>query len=233
MAEEHIYRKFDEDLEDIRANVIQMGAIIEEQIRNAIQSLEQIDPQLAQKVINRDEDVNDLETLIEEECSLFIAKRAPQAKDLRNVLMMLRMSNDLDRMGDESSKIAEATIRINETSRITKPKIKSIKKIADLVLVMLKKSLDAFGRLDTTEVVEILEEDKEVDEEYHSHMRELLTFMMEDPRTISNSLELIFVSKALERIGDHIKNISQAIVYTVKGRNVAHASIKEIKRTIN
>ncbi|MDA0730982.1 MAG: phosphate signaling complex protein PhoU [Proteobacteria bacterium] len=233
MAEEHIYRKFDEDLEDIRANVIQMGAIIEEQIRNAIQSLEQIDPQLAQKVINRDEDVNDLETLIEEECSLFIAKRAPQAKDLRNVLMMLRMSNDLERMGDESSKIAEATIRINETSRITKPKIKSIKKIADLVLVMLKKSLDAFGRLDTTEVVEILEEDKEVDEEYHSHMRELLTFMMEDPRTISNSLELIFVSKALERIGDHIKNISQAIVYTVKGRNVAHASIKEIKRTIN
>ena len=233
MAEEHIYRKFDEDLEDIRANVIQMGAIIEEQIRNAIQSLEQIDPQLAQKVINRDEDVNDLETLIEEECSLFIAKRAPQAKDLRNVLMMLRMSNDLERMGDESSKIAEATIRINETSRITKPKIKSIKKIADLVLVMLKKSLDAFGRLDTTEVVEILEEDKEVDEEYHSHMRELLTFMMEDPRTISNSLELIFVSKALERIGAHIKNISQAIVYTVKGRNVAHASIKEIKRTIN
>ena len=233
MAEEHIYRKFDEDLEDIRANVIQMGAIIEEQIRNAIQSLEQIDPQLAQKVINRDEDVNDLETLIEEECSLFIAKRAPQAKDLRNVLMMLRMSNDLERMGDESSKIAEATIRINETSRITKPKIKSIIKIADLVLVMLKKSLDAFGRLDTTEVVEILEEDKEVDEEYHSHMRELLTFMMEDPRTISNSLELIFVSKALERIGDHIKNISQAIVYTVKGRNVAHASIKEIKRTIN
>ena len=233
MAEEHIYRKFDEDLEDIRANVIQMGAIIEEQIRNAIQSLEQIDPQLAQKVINRDEDVNDLETLIEEECSLFIAKRAPQAKDLRNVLMMLRMSNDLERMGEESSKIAEATIRINETSRITKPKIKSIKKIADLVLVMLKKSLDAFGRLDTTEVVEILEEDKEVDEEYHSHMRELLTFMMEDPRTISNSLELIFVSKALERIGDHIKNISQAIVYTVKGRNVAHASIKEIKRTIN
>ena len=233
MAEEHIYRKFDEDLEDIRANVIQMGAIIEEQIRNAIQSLEQIDPQLAQKVINRDEDVNDLETLIEEECSLFIAKRAPQAKDLRNVLMMLRMSNDLERMGDESSKIAEATIRINETSRITKPKIKSIKKIADLVLVMLKKSLDAFGRLDTTEVVEILEEDKEVDEEYHSHMRELLTFMMEDPSTISNSLELIFVSKALERIGDHIKNISQAIVYTVKGRNVAHASIKEIKRTIN
>ena len=226
MAEEHIYRKFDEDLEDIRANVIQMGAIIEEQIRNAIQSLEQIDPQLAQKVINRDEDVNDLETLIEEECSLFIAKRAPQAKDLRNVLMMLRMSNDLERMGDESSKIAEATIRINETSRITKPKIKSIKKIADLVLVMLKKSLDAFGILDTTEVVEILEEDKEVDEEYHSHMRELLTFMMEDPRTISNSLELIFVSKALERIGDHIKNISQAIVYTVKGRNVAHASIK-------
>ena len=186
MAEEHIYRKFDEDLEDIRANVIQMGAIIEEQIRNAIQSLEQIDPQLAQKVINRDEDVNDLETLIEEECSLFIAKRAPQAKDLRNVLMMLRMSNDLERMGDESSKIAEATIRINEASRITKPKIKSIKKIADLVLVMLKKSLDAFGRLDTTEVVEILEEDKEVDEEYHSHMRELLTFMMEDPRTISN-----------------------------------------------
>ena len=233
MAEEHIYRKFDEDLEDIRANVIQMGAIIEEQIRNAIQSLEQIDPQLAQKVINRDEDVNDLETLIEEECSLFIAKRAPQAKDLRNVLMMLRMSNDLERIGDESSKIAEATIRINETSRITKPKIKSIKKIADLVLVMLKKSLDAFGRLDTTEVVEILEEDKEVDEEYHSHMRELLTFMMEDPRTISNSLELIFVSKALERIGDHIKNISQAIVYTVKGRNVAHASIKEIKLTIN
>ena len=233
MIAEHIYKKFDEDVETIRANVIQMGAIIEEQIRDAVQSLDEIDPMLAKKVILRDKDVNALETSIEEDCSLFIAKRAPQAKDLRNVLMMLRMSNDLERMGDESSKIAEATIRINENSRVSKPKIKSIKKITDLVLMMLKKSLDAFAQMDTTDIVDILEGDKEVDEEYHSHTRELLTFMMEDPRTISTSLELIFVSKALERIGDHIKNISQAVVYTIKGRNVAHASIKEIKKTIN
>lgn len=233
MSEEHIYKKFDEDLESIRSHVIRMGAIIEEQINDAINSLDKIDPKLAKKVIERDQEINDLETIIEEECSLLLAKRAPQAKDLRNVLMMLRMSNDLERMGDESSKIAEATIRINENSRTTKPKIKSIKKISTLVLKMLKQCLDAFGQLDTAAVVGILEGDKEVDEEYHSHMRELLTFMMEDPRTISNSLELIFVSKALERVGDHIKNISQAIVYTVVGRNVAHASIKEIKKTIN
>jgi len=128
MLEEHIYKKFDEDVETIRANVIQMGAIIEEQIRDAVQSLDEIDPMLAKRVILRDKDVNALETSIEEDCSLFIAKRAPQAKDLRNVLMMLRMSNDLERMGDESSKIAEATIRINENSRVSKPKIKSIKK---------------------------------------------------------------------------------------------------------
>jgi len=233
MATEHIYKQYDEDLEEIRANIIKMGAIIEEQIRDAVNALEDIDTKLAQRVIDRDDDINELETQIDSDCSLIIAKRAPQAKDLRTVLMMLRMSNDLERMGDESSKVAEAVLRINESSRTAKPKIKTVKKIAALVLEMLKKSLDAFGTLDTDEIVQILEGDKEVDEEYHSYTRELLTFMMEDPRTISSSLELIFVTKALERIGDHIKNISQAIVYIVKGRNVSHASIKEIKKTIN
>ena len=160
---------------------------------------------------------------------MLIGKRSPVAIDLRNVLMIMKIVSDLERIGDESTKIANATIRIIEQDIMSKPKFKTIKSMLDSVTIMLRQALNSFARLDTAEIVEVLEKDKEVDEEYRSHMRELLTYMLEDPRTISISLELMFVTKSLERIGDHTKNISQSVMYTVKGTDVRHSSIKEIK----
>lgn len=229
MASEHIYKQYDADLQSIRAKVLEMGTIVEEQLSEAVQSLIEADTKLAEKVIRRDEEVNDLEIDIDEDCSLLIGKRSPVAADLRNVLMMIKIISDLERIGDESTKIANATIRIIENDIMSKPQFKNIQSMLSSVQLMLRQALNSFARLDTTETIEVLEKDKEVDEEYRSHMRLLLTYMLEDPRTISMSLELMFVTKSLERIGDHAKNITQSVIYTVKGTDVRHSSIKEIK----
>jgi|TARA_B110000977_G_scaffold47400_1_gene64415 phosphate transport system protein len=229
MASEHIYKQYDADLQSIRAKVLEMGTIVEEQLSEAVQSLVDADTKLAEKVIRRDEEVNDLEIDIDEDCSLLIGKRSPVAADLRNVLMMIKIIGDLERIGDESTKIANATIRIIENDIMSKPQFKNINSMLSSVQLMLRQALNSFARLDTTETIEVLEKDKEVDEEYRAHMRQLLTYMLEDPRTISMSLELMFVTKSLERIGDHAKNITQSVIYTVKGKDVRHSSIKEIK----
>ena len=197
MASEHIYTQFDDDMESIRSKVVEMGTIVEEQLAEAVQSLIEADVKLAKKVINRDEDVNSLELEIDEECSLLISKRSPVAVDLRNVLMIMKIVSDLERIGDESSKIANATIRIIEEDLMNKPKFKTITSMLNSVQKMLTQSLNSFARLDTAEIIDILEKDKEVDEEYRAHMRELLTYMLEDPRTISISLELMFVTKSV------------------------------------
>ena len=179
MASEHIYTQFDDDMESIRSKVVEMGTIVEEQLAEAVQSLIEADVKLAKKVINRDEDVNSLELEIDEECSLLISKRSPVAVDLRNVLMIMKIVSDLERIGDESSKIANATIRIIEEDLMNKPKFKTITSMLNSVQKMLTQSLNSFARLDTAEIIDILEKDKEVDEEYRAHMRELLTYMLE------------------------------------------------------
>ena len=229
MAAEHIYTQYDTDLEAIRAKVLEMGGIVEEQLTDSVSSLINADAKLADSVIKKDERVNALESEIDEDCSLIIAKRSPTARDLRNVLMMLRIITDLERIGDEASKIAKATHRIYEKDRMSKPQTKEIQSIYEKLQYMLRTALNSFARLDVTETVAVLESDKEVDGEYRAYMRQLLTYMLEDPRTISLSLELMFVAKSLERIGDHSKNVSQNVIYTVKGKDVRHSSINEIK----
>jgi phosphate transport system protein len=229
VAAEHIYTQYDTDLEAIRAKVLEMGGIVEEQLTDSVSSLINADAKLADSVIKKDERVNDLESEIDEACSEIIAKRSPIASDLRNVLMMLRIITDLERIGDEASKIAKATQRIYEKDLMSKPQTKEIQSIYEKLQYMLRTALNSFARLDVTETVAVLESDKEVDGEYRAYMRQLLTYMLEDPRTISLSLELMFVAKSLERIGDHSKNVSQNVIYTVKGKDVRHSSIKEIK----
>ena len=229
MAAEHIYTQYDTDLEAIRAKVLEMGGIVEEQLTDSVSSLLNADAKLADSVIKKDERVNDLESEIDEACSEIIAKRSPIASDLRNVLMMLRIITDLERIGDEASKIAKATQRIYEKDLMSKPQTKEIQSIYEKLQYMLRTALNSFARLDITETVAVLESDKEVDGEYRAYMRQLLTYMLEDPRTISLSLELMFVAKSLERIGDHSKNVSQNVIYTVKGKDVRHSSINEIK----
>ena len=229
MAAEHIYTQYDTDLEAIRAKVLEMGGIVEEQLTDSVSSLINADAKLADSVIKKDERVNALESEIDEDCSLIIAKRSPTARDLRNVLMMLRIITDLERIGDEASKIAKATHRIYEKDRMSKPQTKEIQSIYEKLQYMLRTALNSFARLDVGETIAVLESDKEVDGEYRAYMRQLLTYMLEDPRTISLSLELMFVAKSLERIGDHSKNVSQNVIYTVKGKDVRHSSINEIK----
>ena len=229
MAAEHIYKQYDTDLEAIRSKVLEMGGIVEEQLADSIAALINIDGKLADSVIKKDNRVNALESEIDEDCSLIIAKRSPTARDLRNVLMMLKIITDLERIGDESTKIAKACHRIYDENRMNKPRTKEIESIFESLRFMLRTALNSFARLDVSETIDVLEKDKEVDDEYRSFMRQLLTYMLEDPRTISISLELMFVAKSLERIGDHTKNISQTVIYTVKGKDVRHATIKEIK----
>lgn len=229
MVAEHIYKQYDTDLEAIRAKVLEMGGIVEEQLADCVSSLINADGKLADSVLKKDLRVNALESEIDEDCSLIIAKRSPAARDLRNVLMMLKIITDLERIGDEASKIAKATHRIYDENRMIKPRTKEIQSISETLRFMLRTALNSFARLDVTETIDVLEKDQEVDDEYRAFMRQLLTYMLEDPRTISISLELMFIAKSLERIGDHAKNISQTVIYTVKGKDVRHATIKEIK----
>ena len=233
MASEHIYKQFDSDLEAIRAKVLEMGTLVEEQTANAVKSLLNTDIKLAEEVMKRDDQINDLEMAIDEEASLLIAKRSPAAGDLRNIMMMLKIITDLERMGDEAAKIARSTTRIFEDNRMSKPRFIEIKGIARAVQGMIKTALNSFARLDLSDTIDILEKDKQVDDDYRSCMRQLLTFMLEDPRTISMSLESMFIAKSLERIGDHAVNISQSVIYTVKGKDVRHSSLKEIKKELS
>jgi phosphate transport system protein len=233
MASEHIYKQFDSDLEAIRAKVLEMGTLVEEQTANAVKSLLNTDIKLAEEVMKRDDQINDLEMAIDEEASLLIAKRSPAAGDLRNIMMMLKIITDLERMGDEAAKIARSTTRIFEDNRMSKPRFIEIKGMARAVQGMIKTALNSFARLDLSDTIDILEKDKQVDDDYRSCMRQLLTFMLEDPRTISMSLESMFIAKSLERIGDHAVNISQSVIYTVKGKDVRHSSLKEIKKELS
>ena len=233
MASEHIYKQFESDLEAIRAKVLEMGTLVEEQTSNAVKSLVETDIKLAEEVMKRDDQINDLELLIDEEASLLIAKRSPAAGDLRNIMMMLKIITDLERMGDEATKIARSTTRIFEDNRMSKLRFSEIKGMAKAVQGMIKTALNSFARLDLSDTIDILEKDKQVDDDYRSCMRQLLTFMLEDPRTISMSLESMFIAKSLERIGDHAVNISQSVIYTVKGKDVRHSSLKEIKKELS
>ena len=204
----HSFSKFDSELESLRSKVLEMGGIVEEQIKNAVDALVDADAKLAKKVIDADEKVNDLEKLIDENCLLVLVKRSPAAGDLRFVSTVQKTISDLERIGDESTKIARAALRIYEDDRMGKPSLSDIKSMAKLVSEMLHEALDSFARLDPEISLDVIKTDESVDDIYQSCMRTQLTFMLEDPRKISASMEVIYIAKALERIGDHSQNIT-------------------------
>lgn len=228
----HSFSKFDSELESLRSKVLEMGGIVEEQIKNAVNALIDADAKLAHKVIDADTKVNNFEKLIDENCLLVLVKRSPAAGDLRFVSTVQKTISDLERIGDESSKIARAALRIYEDDRMGKPSLSDIKSMAKLVIGMLHEALDSFARLDPKISLEVRKEDEAVDEIYQSCMRTQLTFMLEDPRKISTALEIIYIAKALERIGDHSENIAEYVVYSVKGADVRHSSDNEIKKEL-
>ena len=232
MADEHTYKQFDTELEALRASVLKMGGLVEEQIAQAVDALIKGDLKLAEQVEANDHTVNSLEVSIDEDCAHIIARRQPTASDLRIVMMVVKTITDLERIGDEAAKIARMARLIHSTERITLPRFSEVKYMADLVLDMLRKALDGFARLDASKAVEIARQDEAVDEEFRLNLRHLITFMMEDPRTISVFIDILFVAKAIERMGDHAKNMSEYVVYMVKGKDVRHTSLEEIERQV-
>ncbi len=229
---EHTSKQFDIELEAVRSLVLQMGGLVERQVQFATDALMYGDLALMDLVIANDHRVNALEVEIDESCNSIIARRQPAAGDLRTIMMVIKTITDLERIGDEAKKIARMAKQLTQNARLSLPRYNEIKHASSLVLDMLRQSLDAFAHLDVAGVAEVVRQDEQVDEEFHTIMRYLITYMMEDPRTISTALEILFVAKAIERIGDHAKNMSEYVVYMVKGRDVRHVTVEEIEREV-
>jgi phosphate transport system protein len=223
----HISKQFDAELEAVRTRVLQMGGLVEEQIVKAIDALASGDMESIERVISDDTRVNALEVELDEACSHIIARRQPAASDLRLIIAVIKTITDLERIGDEAEKIARMAKLIHGAERMHMPRLE-LKHMAEHTLSMLRKALDSFARLDSGAAGKVVVADQLVDDEFRSVLRQIITFMMEDPRTISRCLEILFVAKALERIGDHSKNMAEYVIYMVEGRDVRHlGSTKE------
>ena len=220
---EHLNKQFDQDLEAIRSRMLQMGGLVEAQIRDATSAFLASDAARAAEVIAADARVNELELAIDNELGQVIVRRQPAASDLRLLLAVSKIVTDLERIGDEAAKIARMA---RDDAR---PGV-SLRHIAEIAVGMLRRSLDAFARLDTATAARVCGEDAAIDDEFRAVIRQLITFMMEDPRTITASLQVVWVAKAFERIGDHARNIAEYVIYIVKGRDVRHIPLAELER---
>ena len=227
----HISRQFNAELEDIRTRVLQMGGLVERQIGQAITALVNADTAIAEAVVTEDYKVNQMEVTIDEECSQIIARRQPAAGDLRLVVAVIKTITDLERIGDEAEKIARMAQRLASEER-PKNNYMEIQALGNHVRGMVRDALDAFARLDIEAAVRVAREDEQVDREYDGIMRQMITYMMEDPRSISRMLNVVWAARALERIGDHACNICEYIIYLVKGKDVRHTSLEQIEKEI-
>ena len=219
--ENHIMTQFDEELEEIRTQLMEMGGKVEQQLKNSIQAVIKADSSLAEEVIREERLVDEMEVDIDEACILIIARRQPAASDLRFVMMVTKAINDLERIGDEARKIANHAVILSEQDCLSQG-YKEVRHLSDSVSGMLANALDAFARFDVDAAMKTLEEDAQVDLDYKSALRELVTYMMEDPRSISRAINILWVVRSLERIGDHAKNLCEQIVYVVKGKDIRH-----------
>jgi phosphate transport system protein len=223
MIGEHSSKQYDMDLEAIRSKVLQMGGLVETQFQDAITSFRTSDHALAQQVIKDDEQVNRLEVILDDTCSHLIVKRQPAANDLRTVMATIKVITDLERIGDEAAKIARSTINLQERGNGIINQFDTVRVIASNASDLLHDALDAFARLDQKQAMKLIAKDAAIDHEFRSIMRSLITFMMEDPRTISAALDILWVAKAIERIGDHAKNIAEYVIYVVEGKDIRHS----------
>ena len=221
----HISRKYDEALEDVRTSVLEMGGLVEEQITSALAALAEFDSEIGEQVVRDDYKINRLEVQIDEECTRILALHQPAASDLRLVIAIIKTITDLERMGDEAEKIGRTAVRLGGNAP-RRMRYAGVRNLGRHVQQMVHQALDAFARLDVEAAVDIAREDKTVDLEYAACMRELVTYMMEDPRRISEVLDMIWCARALERIADHAKNIGEYIVFLVKGKDIRHTSLE-------
>ena len=229
---EHISKQFETDLDSTRTRVLQMGGLVEAQILAAIQAFSTGDPALIEQVIENDARVNGYEVAIDGACNHIVVKRQPAASDLRLIMAISKIVTDLERVGDEAKKIARMAKKIHESGPHHAQRFPAIRHASQIAVKMLRQALDAFARLDAVSAAEVLKEDSELDAEFRSVLRQLITYMMEDPRTITTSVDTVWVAKAIERIGDHSKNVAEQVIYIVKGTDVRHTSFADIEREI-
>lgn len=229
--DKHIYQQYDSELEELQTKLLAMGGVVEQQIKDAVNSIENADSDLAEKVIQIEDDVDLREVALDQDCTTVLACRQPTASDLRLVLAVTKMTRDLERMGDEAQKIAKMAISLNQ-SGAAPGGYEEVRHMGALVQQMVRSALDAFARFDVTRALEVVRADKQVDREYKSAIRELMTYMMEDPRSISRAMNIIWTLRSLERIGDHTRNIAEHIIFLVKGMDVRHKSVSDIESEI-
>jgi phosphate transport system protein len=234
MTERHLSTRFDSELSGISARVLEMGGLVESQAVQAMVALTQFSAETAAQVIEREERVNRMEVEIDLELQRIIAMRQPAATDLRLLIAVSKASANLERVGDEAARIARTVqrlVNVGFSSRLRLP-MTDLQFEADLAIAQLRKSLDAFARLDAERAFEVLKQDDAIDQEFDGLLRKLITYMMEDPRTITSSIDLVFVAKAIERIGDHAKNLAEATIYVVKGTDVRHHSLEDVENVV-
>src|SRR6187402_3641785 len=227
----HISRRFNEDLERVRSKVLAMGGFVELQLQKAITALVEGDSSLGEAVAMDDYKVNDMEMSIDEECSRILATRAPAAGDLRLIVAIIKTITDLERIGDEGEKIGYIASRLASMERPA-DKYREIKHLGRIVSEMVHEALDAFARMDSEAALRVARQDRVVDEEYESIQRQCITFMMEDPRSIRRALDVMWIVRALERIGDHAKNICEYVIFMAHGKDVRHVSLEDVERAL-
>lgn len=220
---QHVTKVFDEELTRLRMHVLEMGGLIESQILAATNAYHTGEIEVVAEIVAADRRVNEFELTIDDECTQVIARRQPAASDLRLVMGISKIVTDLERVGDEAKKIAKGARRIHERGQTALPRgAADVRHVASVTVTMLRQALDAFARLDSVAAQEVIRKDDDVDVEFKAIMRQLITFMMEDPRTISTAMDIIWIARAVERIGDHAKNIAEYVIYIVEGQDIRH-----------
>ena len=230
--DKHLSTQFDSDLRGVSTRVLEMGGLVEAQMRLAIEALTLMNAEVAHKAMETESAVNQFEVDIDRELSGIIARRQPTARDLRLLMAISRITANLERIGDEAKRMAQRVQSISHADPVLRLPSNDLRIATDLAVKQLRKALNAFARLDTAECLSVLKDDDLIDQEWTGFVRRLITYMMEDPRTISASLDLLFIAKAIERVGDHAKNIAESVIYIVKGEDVRHATMAEIEEAV-
>lgn len=234
MTDKHLSTQFDAELSGISTRVLEMGGLVEAQVAQAVQALTDFSAESADEVLAREGRVNAMEVEIDRDLSTIIARRQPTARDLRLLIAISKSIANLERVGDEAARIARTVQRLISSGMSTRLRVPmgDLAFESELAVGQLRKALDAFARLDVERALDVLKHDDEIDKEFDGLLRKLITYMMEDPRTISSSIDLVFVAKAIERVGDHAKNLAEVIIYVVKGTDVRHNSPEAVETMV-